>query len=107
LFIGSLAGIISTFGFSRVSSYLSGKGLFDVCGIHNLHAVPGFLGGIYSAIIFGIYNILPPSIEMNSNTGYSYSKQAGIQVAATVLSLVLAIFSGIFVGWILNYIQKI
>jgi ammonium transporter Rh len=67
IIIGCLAGALSTFGFSKITPYLNSKGYFDVCGIHNLHAVPGLLGGLYSALIFGIYTVLPPSRNVNGN----------------------------------------
>lgn len=49
--IGGLAGIISAFGFLKLSGYLQDKiKLHDTCGVHNLHGLPGVLGGIIGAI---------------------------------------------------------
>lgn len=48
---GFIAGTVSTFGFRKLGGILSEKiGLADTCGIHNLHGIPGVLGGIISAI---------------------------------------------------------
>uniref|UniRef100_A0A7N6FJT2 Ammonium transporter AmtB-like domain-containing protein n=1 Tax=Anabas testudineus TaxID=64144 RepID=A0A7N6FJT2_ANATE len=52
LIVGFFCGIISTFGFKFVSPFLEKHlKLQDTCGIHNLHAVPGMLGGFISAIV--------------------------------------------------------
>jgi ammonium transporter Rh len=48
---GFVIGGYSAFGFCWLGGFLKEKiNLHDTCGIHNLHAVPGFLGGIVSAI---------------------------------------------------------
>lgn len=50
--IGFVTGIISTLGFEYLTPYLQNKyGLYDTCGVHNLHGIPGLLGGIVSAIV--------------------------------------------------------
>jgi ammonium transporter Rh len=50
------AGIISTLGFIYLSAFLKKKnGLLDTCGVHNLHGIPGILGGILSAIAVASY----------------------------------------------------
>lgn len=50
MLIGSLAAVVSVFGFSHLSPKLkSSIGLHDTCGILNLHGVPGVIGGIFAA----------------------------------------------------------
>ena len=57
LFIGLLAGAISTAGFCKLQGFLFDKtGLHDTCGVHNLHGIPGLLGGISSGIVIGGYS---------------------------------------------------
>jgi ammonium transporter Rh len=52
LAIGFLTGIVSTLGFQYLTPYLEKKlNLYDTCGVHNLHGMPGLLGGIISAIV--------------------------------------------------------
>lgn len=56
LCIGLFAGFVCVIGFK----YLQGKlensiGLYDTCGIHNLHGMQGVLGGIFSAIAIASY----------------------------------------------------
>lgn len=56
MFIGFTTGIISTLCFHKLTpKLLSCLGLYDTCGVHNLHGVPGLLGGIWSAIIVAFY----------------------------------------------------
>lgn len=56
LLIGFVGGIISTLGFHKLTPYLQEKiGLFDTCGVHNLHGIPGILGGLISGIIAAMY----------------------------------------------------
>merc|ERR1712187_936654 len=45
--IGSLAGLLSTWGFVKCPFF----GEVDTCGISNLHGMPGIFGGIVSAIV--------------------------------------------------------
>lgn len=48
---GWVTGVVSAFGYCFLSKFLREKiGLYDTCGIHNLHAMPGFIGGIITAI---------------------------------------------------------
>ena len=52
ILIGFAAGIISSYGFARLSGFLGEKiSLHDTCGVHNLHGIPGALGGLIGAII--------------------------------------------------------
>jgi ammonium transporter Rh len=51
IMIGFIAGIISTAGFNKLTTYLSEKEiLHDTCGVLNLHGIPGMLGGLIGAI---------------------------------------------------------
>ena len=56
ILIGFTTGIISTISFHKLTpKLLQCIGLYDTCGIHNLHGIPGLLGGIWSAIIVAFY----------------------------------------------------
>ena len=60
LCIGLFAGAVSCFGYTHLQKRLQDKiGLYDVCGIHNLHGIPGVLGGIFSAIAIASYSTSP------------------------------------------------
>lgn len=48
---GWVTGVVSALGYIFLSPFLKEKfNLHDTCGIHNLHAMPGFIGGIISVI---------------------------------------------------------
>ena len=55
MFIGTIAGLLSTGGFAslqpRLAQWIQ---LYDTCGIHNLHGMPGLLGGLASVIFTGL-----------------------------------------------------
>ncbi|GAB1301064.1 Ammonium transporter Rh type A [Apodemus speciosus] len=49
--IGSIAGIISVLGYKFLSPLLANKLMIqDTCGVHNLHGLPGVLGGLASIV---------------------------------------------------------
>merc|ERR1719174_2722267 len=43
---GLIAGGVSTLGYVYLTPRLNRWGIYDVCGIHNLHGMPGIIGGI-------------------------------------------------------------
>ena len=58
LAIGFLAGILSTVCFARLTEKMyTFIGVHDTCGVNNLHGLPGFFGGIVSAIVIGSHNV--------------------------------------------------
>lgn len=51
MLIGGVAGIISALGFLKLSKFLQDKiGLHDTCGVHNLHGLPGVVGGLIGGV---------------------------------------------------------
>lgn len=56
--IGTLAGIVSSLGFIYLGKWLSKKiNLQDTCGVHNLHGMPGVLGGCIGAFSAGFADL--------------------------------------------------
>ena len=117
LCIGLFAGVVSTLGFR----YLQGKleqwiGLDDTCGIHNLHGIPGVLGGIFSAIAIASYSTDPltdttqigylsfyPQSPSNLNIyGRTFYEQGGCQIAAIFISMGLGIAFGVAAGFFMR-----
>lgn len=54
--MGAFGGIVSSLGFSYLQDIMINKfRLFDTAGVHNLHGIPGVLGGIISSIAIAVY----------------------------------------------------
>jgi ammonium transporter Rh len=52
MLVGFIAGSVSSFGFAYLSHALQKLiHLHDTCGVHNLHGMPGVIGGLVSAIM--------------------------------------------------------
>lgn len=81
--IGLLAGSISVIGYVFLLPALENKfKLFDTCGVHNLHGLPGLLGG-FSALL------VVPGI-------------AGAQLTGIGISMGIAIIGGLVAGAIIR-----
>ena len=115
LFIGFTAGLISTLSFHNLTPKLLDLiGLYDTCGIHNLHGIPGLLGGIWSAIIVAFYNSgVDTEIQAQYSNGHflfpadvSFLKQAGLQLAGTFCSLGMGILFGLIGGFVTLFFYK-
>ena len=109
LVVGIAAGSLSTYGYVVVQPWLEDKvGLFDTCGVHNLHGMPGVLGGlaaVVSAACAGksLYGdnaglVFP---DMAGESGISGAAQAGRQAAALAVTLAMAVASGTLTGKLL------
>ncbi|XP_075711387.1 ammonium transporter Rh type C isoform X2 [Rhinoderma darwinii] len=111
LIVGFICGIVSTLGFAYLSPLLSSKLiLHDTCGIHNLHGMPGIIGGIVGAVTaasatIGVYTEAG-LIEMFGFVGEyadrTPSIQGGYQAAGIFVSLAFAFVGGTVVGLILK-----
>eukprot|EP00301_Raphidiophrys_heterophryoidea_P003711 c11665_g1_i1.p1 GENE.c11665_g1_i1~~c11665_g1_i1.p1 ORF type:complete len:477 (+),score=144.21 c11665_g1_i1:354-1784(+) len=124
LLTGSVTGIVSCFGFCVLQAFLAENiKLFDTCGIHNLHGMPGVIGGIASAIAAGaatkstygmaslgiIFPERAPSdtaeaalYGLDPGSDRSAMKQAGMQVIALLVTLGIAILSGAFTATLIK-----
>jgi len=84
LILGFLAGILSVLGFTiiqpRIQKLIKGV---DTCGVHNLHGMPGILGGL--AAIFMAKNAIP-----------------GLQIKAVIITFVVAVITGLASGTIVS-----
>jgi ammonium transporter Rh len=106
ILIGFSTGIISCLCFHHLTpKLLKCIGLYDTCGIHNLHGIPGLLGGIWSAIIVAFYNSgYDSAVAAQYSTGKlmnvnpNFLRQGGLQIAGTFCSLGMAIAFGIIAG---------
>ena len=111
LIIGTLAGLLSAAGFIWIGPWLKDKiNMHDTCGVHNLHGMPGVLGGVIGAISAAssetIFNdeslkdtftaMLPPPEGLDRTA----SGQGWIQAAALGITLLISIFGGAFTGFV-------
>lgn len=84
LLLGFLAGILSVIGFAiiqpRVQRVLKG---IDTCGVHNLHGMPGMLGGL--AAIFIAQGAVP-----------------GLQIKGVFITFIVAWITGLAAGTIVS-----
>ncbi|KAI4481849.1 hypothetical protein M0804_009370 [Polistes exclamans] len=127
LIIGSLAGLLSVLGYKYLTPFIQKRlGIHDTCGVHNLHGMPGVLAGIFGAIMaalatqnsydYSLYEIFParaPSLEklspeMRNDYGIlpgndrTALQQAGYQILALTVTLLMATISGVITGLILR-----
>ena len=49
LLIGAVGGMVSSYGFNNLGSDV--MPWHDSCGVHNLHGIPGVIGGLVGAIM--------------------------------------------------------
>uniref|UniRef100_A0A8C9SYF1 Ammonium transporter Rh type A n=1 Tax=Scleropages formosus TaxID=113540 RepID=A0A8C9SYF1_SCLFO len=95
MLIGFLAGIISTLGFKFLSPILAANlGIQDTCGVHNLHGMPGILGGLAGIVAV---SSLSPAVFLCLPSG-----SAGMQAAALGSSLGFALVGGTITGLIMK-----
>ncbi|CAJ1076982.1 ammonium transporter Rh type A [Xyrichtys novacula] len=88
MLIGLVAGIISTLGFKYLSPILaSNLGIQDTCGVHNLHGMPGILGGLAGIV----------AVALGKKEGH-----ASMQAAALASSLAFAVAGGVITGLIMK-----
>ncbi|KAG7460783.1 hypothetical protein MATL_G00202500 [Megalops atlanticus] len=89
MLIGFLAGIISTLGFKFLSPVLAANlGIQDTCGVHNLHGMPGILGGLAGIVAVAL--------------GKKEGGDAAMQAAALASSLGFALVGGAVTGFIMK-----
>lgn len=82
ILIGLAAGALSTIGYAIIAPKLEKLiGGTDTCGVHNLHGMPGILGGL---------------------TGVAITGNAKIQLGGILISVVLAFFFGRVSGLIVS-----
>ncbi|NXY71613.1 RHAG protein, partial [Glareola pratincola] len=91
--IGSIAGIISVLGFHFLTPLLESKlNIQDTCGVHNLHGLPGILGGIIGIIVTAVKEEVRQGIRLTP----------GMQAAALGSTIGIALAGGALTGGILK-----
>lgn len=81
--IGLLAGALSVIGFVFIQPRLESKiKLVDTCGVHNLHGMPGLLGGLCAIVVV-------PSV-------------IGVQLVGIAMTLIIAVIGGVIAGMVIR-----
>jgi len=106
---GMAAGLISVVGFHWLTPEISKRlNIQDVCGIHNLHGMPGVL-----SCIVGIFGTLhghaqPEEYGEKFDEYFPHGKeQAGYQTAGLFITLCVAIVGGIITGAIIRFVGRL
>ncbi|XP_007438994.2 ammonium transporter Rh type C, partial [Python bivittatus] len=111
LIVGFICGIVTTIGYVFITPFLYAKlRIQDTCGIHNLHGMPGLIGGIVGAITASaateeVYGKKGLTNTFDFTGEYMYrtpSIQGGFQAAGIAVSLAMALVGGAVVGGILK-----
>ncbi|XP_042198942.1 ammonium transporter Rh type C [Callorhinchus milii] len=107
LIVGFIASTVSTLGFIFLTPLLERYlKVQDTCGVHNLHGMPGIIGGIVGAITAAAATEEVYSAEglraSFSNRDRMPSVQGGFQGAALCVSLAIGLVGGTIVGFILK-----
>jgi ammonium transporter Rh len=106
--IGIFASGVSVWGYTTLMPTLEAKiCLFDTCGVHNLHGMPGLIGGITGAIASAavgdeIYGQNIGTVYPARALGRSAGEQAGMQLLALAITLAIAVISGALTGLIVQ-----
>lgn len=108
ILIGFLGGVISCLCFNYLGPCLNRCiGLHDTCGVHNLHGIPGVIGGIIGAISAGIANTNVYGDQLSNiftelQHGRTQGEQAGYQLLCLASTLGCSIAGGLITGWIIK-----
>ncbi|XP_008151424.2 ammonium transporter Rh type A [Eptesicus fuscus] len=89
MIIGSIAGMVSVLGFKFLTPVFATKlRIHDTCGVHNLHGLPGVVGGLAGIVAVAL--------------GASDMSTPAMQAAALGSSIGTAIVGGLIAGLILK-----
>ena len=81
--IGMLSGALCVFGYAVVQPRLQRRlRIVDTCGVHNLHGMPGLLGGLAAVVVV-------PGV-------------AAAQLTGIAVTLVLALSGGLVAGFVIH-----
>ncbi|XP_006263869.1 ammonium transporter Rh type C [Alligator mississippiensis] len=111
LIVGFICGIVSTVGYVYLTPFLESRlHIQDTCGIHNLHGMPGIIGGIVGAItaaaatkrVYGSEGLVKTFDFTGDYANRTPMVQGGYQAAGIFVSLAIAFAGGSIVGGILK-----
>ncbi|XP_004628366.1 ammonium transporter Rh type A [Octodon degus] len=89
MIIGSIAGLVSVLGYKYLTPFFATTlRIHDTCGVHNLHGLPGLIGGLSSIVVIAL--------------GVSNMSTVAMQAAALGSSIGTAVAGGVVTGLILK-----
>ncbi|XP_012692011.1 rh family, C glycoprotein a [Clupea harengus] len=112
LIVGFCCGILSTLGYLVLSPFMERVlKIQDTCGVHNLHAMPGVIGGVVGAItaaaatvdVYGKEGLINTFDFEGDFVNRTVGSQGGHQAAGLCVSIVFGIGGGALVGTILRF----
>jgi ammonium transporter Rh len=110
ILVGLCASFVSVAGYIWLQPAMERKlHLFDTCGVHNLHGMPGVLGGISGTIsaatvgatVYGqnIATVYPAMASVaDGGLGRTAGEQAVAQISALLITLAIAVSTGMATG---------
>mmetsp|Transcript_48924 Transcript_48924/g.36010 ORF Transcript_48924/g.36010 Transcript_48924/m.36010 type:complete len:362 (+) Transcript_48924:484-1569(+) len=103
---GWVTGAVSALGYTHIGKFLTSKfSIHDTCGVHNLHGMPGIIGGVIAAIATNQQAVRTFGDRYDYHYGdvvldRSPAEQSGMQIAAVGVSLGIALLTGAFTGFV-------
>lgn len=101
ILIGTIAGVISVLGYEYLSPWMErALRVQDTCGVHNLHGLPGLIGGITGAISCAAAEatVYGQPYEQLFSEGRTPGNQWKYQLGAMFITLGLALSGGVMTG---------
>eukprot|EP00002_Diphylleia_rotans_P027521 TRINITY_DN551_c0_g2_i2.p1 TRINITY_DN551_c0_g2~~TRINITY_DN551_c0_g2_i2.p1 ORF type:complete len:705 (-),score=121.62 TRINITY_DN551_c0_g2_i2:117-2231(-) len=114
LIVGCVAGVVSVLGYVYVQPWLERRlGLYDTCGVHNLHGMPGVLSGVASAVVAGAASVeryhgeahLFNTFAGREEWGRDAQQQAGVQIGFLGITLGIALVGGALTGYFVQFVE--
>jgi len=106
---GLVVGVVSVWGFRTLTPFLNNRfKIQDICGVHNLHGMPGLLSGVV-----GIGAAVGASFFKERYNGHydDYfprgDQQAGFQAAALGITVAIALAGGLATGLIMRLVGRV
>jgi len=103
--LGFIAGHVSTFGFAYFQSVVeSSLEVHDSAGINNLHGMPSLIGGLASVVV-AAYKTTGGRTSDSAVYGSDAEYQSLWQLMGVLITLFIAIVSGLLTGLILRNVE--
>lgn len=104
IIMGCLAGTLSTAGYVLLTPKLNDWGVYDVCGVHNLHGMPGVLAGLAGIIVAASAHESDYGDNIDKVFPNGTGTQAAAQAGALGCTLVISIVGGLITGVLVDKI---